>query len=102
MIVRQWKGVVRTADADVYADYIRDTGFREYGATGGNRGAWLLRRTDGEMTEFVTWSMWDSVESIKAFAGEDIEAAVLYPEDERYLVGESTIVHYEVDDAINT
>jgi hypothetical protein len=45
--------------------------------------------------------MWDSVDAIKAFAGEDIEAAVLYPEDERYLVGgESSVVHHEVVDQV--
>jgi heme-degrading monooxygenase HmoA len=56
----------------------------------------MLRRDDGDRAEFVTLSMWDSVDAIKAFAGEDIEAAVLYPEDERYLVGESRVTHYEV------
>jgi len=41
--------------------------------------------------------MWESVDAIRAFAGDDIEAAVLYPEDERYLVdGRSTVTHYEV------
>jgi hypothetical protein len=51
------------------------------------------------VTEFTTLSMWESVEAIRAFAGEDIEAAVLYPEDERYLIdGESSITHYEVAD----
>jgi hypothetical protein len=45
--------------------------------------------------------MWDSVDAIKAFAGEDIEAAVLYPEDERYLIGgESSVAHYEVVDRV--
>ena len=29
-------------------------------------------------------------------AGDDIDAAVLYPEDARYLVGESTVTHYQV------
>jgi hypothetical protein len=34
-------------------------------------------------------------------AGDDIEAAVLYPEDERYLVGgESTVTHYQVADRV--
>jgi hypothetical protein len=34
-------------------------------------------------------------------AGDDIEAAVLYPEDERYLVGgESTVTHYQVVDRV--
>ena len=101
MIARTWTGVVRRADADAYADYIRETGFAEYGRTAGNRGAWMLRRDDGDRTEFVTLSMWDSVAAIKAFAGEDIEAAVLYPEDERYLVGgESSVAHYEVVDQV--
>ena len=101
MIARTWTGVVRRADADAYADYIRETGFAEYGQTAGNRGAWMLRRHDGDRTEFVTLSMWDSVDAIKAFAGDDIEAAVLYPEDERYLIdGESSVAHYEVVDQV--
>jgi heme-degrading monooxygenase HmoA len=99
MIARIWSGTVRQADADVYADYIRDTGFAAYGETAGNRGAWMLRRDDGERTEFITLSMWDSVDAIRAFAGDDIEAAVLYPEDARYLVdGASSVTHYDVVD----
>jgi heme-degrading monooxygenase HmoA len=101
VIARTWTGVVRRADADAYAGYIRDTGFAEYGRTAGNRGAWMLRRDDGDRTEFITLSLWDSVDAIKAFAGEDIEAAVLYPEDERYLIdGESRVTHYEVVDQV--
>jgi heme-degrading monooxygenase HmoA len=101
MIARIWRGVVRTGDADEYATYIRDTGFAEYGRTAGNRGAWMLRRDDGEgETEFVTLSMWDSRDAIEVFAGEDIEAAVLYPEDEKYLIGESTIAHYDIIDEV--
>ncbi len=84
MIARIWSGVVRTDDADEYAQYIRDTGFAEYGRTDGNRGAWMLRRDEGGETEFITLSMWDSRAAIQAFAGEDIEAAVLYPEDEKF------------------
>jgi len=101
MIARVWSGAVNTPDADRYADYIRETGFAEYGRTPGNRGAWLLRRDDAGTTEFITLSLWETVDAIRAFAGEDIEAAVLYPEDERYLIdGESRISHYEVADHI--
>ena len=64
-------------------------------------GGWL-RRDDGDRTEFITLSMWDSVDAVKAFAGEDIEAAVLYPEDERYLIdGASSVTHYEVVDQVS-
>jgi len=96
MIMRTWRGVVRRPDADRYGDYIRETGFAEYGETPGNLGAWLLRRDEGDTTEFITMSLWDSREAIVAFAGEDIEAPVLYPEDADYLLGETTITHHDV------
>jgi heme-degrading monooxygenase HmoA len=99
MVARIWRGVVRREDADEYTGYIADTGFAEYGKTAGNRGAWMLRRDQGERTEFLTFTLWDSVEAVKAFAGEDYEAAVLYPEDERYLIEHDPLVkHYEVVD----
>jgi len=89
--------VVQTDDADTYGEYIDDTGFSAYKATPGNEGAWLLRRDDGGRTEFLAFTLWDSTESIKAFAGDDIDAAVYYPEDERYLIeGEDWVRHYEV------
>jgi hypothetical protein len=55
MVARQWRGAVRAEDADVYAEYIRGTGMAEYAATPGNRGAWMLRRDLGQLTEIVTF-----------------------------------------------
>jgi heme-degrading monooxygenase HmoA len=101
MIARTWTGTVRRFDADEYAEYIRETGFAEYGQTLGNRGVWMLRRDEGERTEFITLSLWESEDAIRSFAGDDIEAAVLYPEDERYLIGGgSAVAHYEVVDEV--
>jgi heme-degrading monooxygenase HmoA len=52
----------------------------------------------GELTEFVIFTLWESFESIKAFAGEEPEVAVFYPEDERFLVERDEFVtHYSVD-----
>jgi heme-degrading monooxygenase HmoA len=101
MIARIWRGVVRREDADAYAVYIAETGFADYAATEGNRGAWMLRRDDGDRTEFITFSLWESLEAIHGFAGDDIETAVYYPEDERFLVErELTVKHYEVADSL--
>jgi heme-degrading monooxygenase HmoA len=101
VIARIWRGVVRTEDAEEYAVYIRDTGFNEYAETPGNRGAHMLRRDEDGRTEFITLSFWDSREAIERFAGEDIEKAVLYPEDERYLIErDPTVKHYEVVQSI--
>jgi heme-degrading monooxygenase HmoA len=97
MIARIWRGAVRLEDRDAYADYIRDTGIAGYRATPGNRGAWLLRRDVDERTEFLTFTLWDSLDAVRAFAGDDVEAAVYYPEDDRYLVErDDTVAHYEV------
>jgi heme-degrading monooxygenase HmoA len=97
MIARIWKGAVRREDGDEYAAYIGKTGLAGYAATPGNRGAWMLRRDVGERTEFVAFTLWDSIDAIRAFAGDDVETAVYYPEDDRYLVERDlTVAHYEV------
>jgi heme-degrading monooxygenase HmoA len=97
MIARIWSGAVRSEDGDAYAAYIGETGLAGYVATPGNRGAWLLRREVGDRTEFVAFTLWDSLDAIKAFAGDDPETAVYYPEDDRYLVERDLQVkHYDV------
>jgi heme-degrading monooxygenase HmoA len=97
MIARMWRGVVRRDDADAYVTYIGDTGMAEYRATPGNQGAWMFRRDDDDRSEIITLSFWDSRDSIRAFAGEDIEKAVFYPEDDRFLVERDLMVrHYDV------
>ncbi|HEY2072981.1 MAG TPA: antibiotic biosynthesis monooxygenase, partial [Gaiellaceae bacterium] len=97
MVARVWTGAVRREDADAYAEYIRDTGVAGYEQTPGNRGVWMLRRDVGDETEFVMFTLWDSLDAVKAFAGDDYETAVFYPEDERFLVrADRTATHYDV------
>ena len=98
MIARIWRGWVRTEDRAAYVDYIERTVMAEYRDTPGNQGAWMLTRdlADGR-TEIVTFSLWASRDAIRGFAGDDIERAVFYPEDERYLVDrETTVTHFDV------
>ena len=41
--------------------------------------------------------LWESWEAIRAFAGDDLEKAVYYPEDQKFLLAlEPTVTHYEV------
>ena len=98
MIARMWRGWVRTADRAAYVDYIESTGMAEYRATPGNQGAWMLARDLGDgRTEIVTLSFWASRDAIRGFAGDDIELAVFYPDDERFLVDrETTVTHFDV------
>jgi heme-degrading monooxygenase HmoA len=95
MIARSWRGAVKTADAEAYAAYIDETGMQHYASTPGNRGAWMLTRAmPDELTEFITFSLWDSYDAVRAFAGDDYEVARFYPEDDRYLVERDERCHH--------
>jgi heme-degrading monooxygenase HmoA len=97
MMARTWRGATRAEDADAYVEYLEKTGFSEYRATPGNRGVLGLRRVVGGKAEFLLVTLWESEEAIRRFAGEDIERAVFYPEDDRFLVERDEHVnHFEV------
>ena len=57
----------------------------------------MLRRDLDDKTEFVMFTLWDSMDAVKAFAGDRPEVAVYYAEDDRYLIErEDSVSHYEV------
>jgi heme-degrading monooxygenase HmoA len=97
-IMRTWTGAIRTDDRDAYREYILRTGLDGYRSTPGNIDAWMLYRDRGDgTTEVVTVSLWESRDVISGFAGDDIDAARFYPEDDRYLVERDlTVKHYDV------
>jgi heme-degrading monooxygenase HmoA len=97
MIARTWRGVTRAHDADAYLEYLHRTGFAGFRSTPGNHSALGLRRIEGDRAEFLIISLWESVEAIRRFAGDPIDRAVFYPDDERYLIDRDLQVnHYEV------
>ena len=98
MIARIWTGAVRKEDGAAHAEYMRETGIAGYDRTPGNRGVWMLRRDVDDRTEFAVFTLWESLDAVKAFAGEDYETAAFYPEDERLLVErDRRASHFEVD-----
>jgi heme-degrading monooxygenase HmoA len=63
----------------------------------GNISAYVLERQEGDITHFVTLTLWESLETIRGFAGDDLEQAKYYPEDKDFLLEfEPRVVHYEV------
>ncbi len=66
--------------------YIDETGAEGAGRDAGEPGRADVARIEGDEAEFVVMSLWESREAIVAFAGEDIEVAHYYPEDDRYLL----------------
>jgi heme-degrading monooxygenase HmoA len=97
MIARVWRGTTRAEDAEAYASYMGGTGGEALAAMLGNQGVYMLRRIQGVTAEFVMISLWESEEAIRGFAGDDIDVAVLFPDDDRYLIDrELAVSHYEV------
>ena len=97
VVARMWHGRTATSKADEYYAYLKQEGIDKIEAIQGNLGAQVLRRTDGNATEFTVISYWDSRESIKKFAGEDIEKTHFLPKDPQYLLElEPKVKHFDV------
>jgi heme-degrading monooxygenase HmoA len=97
MIARTWHGRVPIAKADAFYAYLLGTGLPACRSTSGNRGVWVLRRSEGEVVHFLLLTLWESLDSIKAFAGPDYERARYFPKDKDFLLElEPGVTHYEV------
>jgi heme-degrading monooxygenase HmoA len=98
MIARMWRGWVRTERIAEYVGIVERTGMAGYRTTPGNRGAQLMTRDLGDgRTELVTLSWWEDLDHVRAFAGDDIETAKYYPEDDEFLLDrEETVAHFVV------
>jgi heme-degrading monooxygenase HmoA len=77
VIARVWRGWARPGHADAYEAVLRSRVLPGLRGLDGYRGAHVLRRTDGDEVEFVTVTYFESEEAVRAFAGEDVEHAVV-------------------------
>ena len=78
MIVRIWSA--RTSgDPDAYENEFRTHVLDALSGLDGFRGAYLLRRTYATGTEFVTLTLFDSLDDVRRFAGPDVDAANVSP-----------------------
>ncbi len=99
VITRIWHGKTHRKHADEYLDFLLHAGTEEYKRTPGNLSCQVWRRIDQDVCHFWTVTRWDSLDAIKAFAGEDYEKAKYYPEDSHYLLEfEPTVLHCETFD----
>lgn len=96
IITRIWHGRTRAVDADEYLKFVTEMAPADYKRIAGNLSVEIWRELEGDVCHFWTVTKWDSVESIKQFAGDDYERAKYYAEDERYLLEfEPTVRHCE-------
>ena len=99
MISRLWHGWTTHENADAYEKLLQTEIFAGIAKRGirGYRGIHLLRRDVQDGVEFVTIMWFDSVEDVRAFAGEDYEVAVVPPKARQLLSRfDGRSAHYEV------
>lgn len=96
MIARIWHGRTTLEKADAYLAFLEARAIPDYRSIAGNRGAYVLRRVEGDVAHFLTLSLWDSMAAIEAFAGKDVLKAKYYPEDRDFLLEfEPEVRHYD-------
>ncbi|HLH90577.1 MAG TPA: antibiotic biosynthesis monooxygenase [Xanthobacteraceae bacterium] len=100
MIARIWRGQATADNAPRYEAHATRHVFPSLAALPGHRGAYLLtRQTKGDV-EFLAVTLWESIEFVKAFAGDDPEVAVVEPEARAVLSDfDGFARHYEIADA---
>ena len=97
MIGRIWHGWTTPENADAYESLLRSEVLPGIHRVDGFLGAHLLRRDAGAEVEFVTLTLFASLDAVRAFAGEDYETAVVPPEARQLLARfDERSAHYEV------
>ena len=97
MIVRTWSARATKSGADAYSSYFRETLLPQLQELDGFSGAFLLARDDDGLVELTAHTLWDSLDAIRSFAGDDIATAVVEPEALAVLEhSDTTVVHRNV------
>jgi heme-degrading monooxygenase HmoA len=99
MICRIWHGWTTPANADAYETLLKSEIFHWIAGRhiAGYQGIELLRRQDGDLVEFITMMWFESMDAVRAFAGEDFASAVVLPAARALLHRfDDRSAHYEV------
>ena len=97
MIARIWHGRTSIEKADAYAALLNERAIPDYRSIPGNLVVHILRRNEGKIAHFYTFTLWESLDAIRKFAGSPVEKAKYYPEDRDFLLEfEPNVTHWDV------
>jgi heme-degrading monooxygenase HmoA len=100
MILRTWRGVARPDEADNYIRHLKEETFPQLSRISGFVSASILHRPVAQGVEFVIMTTWQSMESIRQFAGEPEDVAVVPPAVQAMMVEyDPKVAHYEIAEA---
>ena len=96
-IMRVWHGEVSIEKADKYEKFMVERAAPDYASVDGLLNLYFQRRDESAKAHFLLVTIWDSMDSIKKFAGAEPELAKYYPEDDGYLLSkEKQVSMYEI------
>lgn len=99
MISRNWRGTARPEEADNYIAHLRQDTFPKLSELEGFISASILRRPTAQGVEFLIVTLWQSIEAIRQFAGDEAEVAVVPTVVQAMMVDyDREVTHYEVVD----
>ena len=99
MVMRYWRGWTTPSNADAYERIVSQEVLPSIAARdiAGYQGAYLLRRDVGDEVEFATVMVFDSLDAVRAFGGEDYETAYVPPAAREVLARfDEVSAHYDV------
>jgi heme-degrading monooxygenase HmoA len=102
MVIREWRGRAARTNADAYPKHFHENVLPELRLVPGFAGAQLSRRELENKVEFLVLTRWQSLDAIRAFAGADMEKAVVEPNAVAALMEfDTTVRHYQVLEEIS-
>ena len=85
-IMRLWHGEVNIEKADEYEKFMVERAAPDYSSVKGLLNLFFQRKDEKSKAHFLLITIWDSLASMKKFAGENPELAKYYPEDDDFLL----------------
>jgi heme-degrading monooxygenase HmoA len=101
VIIREWRGRAAKSNPEAYPKHFRTNVVPELRQLPGFLGAHLNRRNLNEEIEFLVLTKWESLDAVRAFAGNDIGKAVLEPGAVAALIDfDDHVQHYETIETV--
>lgn len=94
MICRIWRAAASPDGAKAYREHFTKSVLPNLGRIEGFSGAYLLEREGDEEIEVQVMTLWHSLDAVRAFAGSDMDNAVVEPEARALLARYDTVVSH--------
>jgi heme-degrading monooxygenase HmoA len=96
MIARLWHGYTNRKNAPIYEKQLLSDILPGIRKVQGYRGPYVLQRKNGAEVEFITLTLWESLDAVRQFAGSDYTKAVIARQAAPLLTRhDAESVHYE-------